>query len=1052
MDLIQLILDALGGAAGITQNQRLLRLHTPLGPEVLLAERAEVIEGIGPDGEAAHAGLSLRMTALSTDTGLQLDDLLGQPVLLELLTAQSRTELRPWHGHVTGFSLLGSDGGMARYELVIEPWLAFLRWRHDSFVFQDMTVMQIVEAVFARHNGQGQLAPAWRWELADASAYPRRSLCIQYNETDLDFVSRLLAEEGLFCWFEHQGDDTSATLGRHTLVIADHNGCFEPAETAVVRFTQSGSASFSEDGLQGWHAARRLRTHSVDLSSFDYRSLGLRGVAAEAEGAGDVALKAIDVPGLYAYEDTAQGERLAKAWLQAMQAPAEQWHGTGTARSLKPGTTFEVLEHPGNDSGPFVALQLTHHARSNLSADMQAQLQQWLGDLPAWARVPPAQRGRLSNAGEEPLYRLTLLAQRSATPVRAPASAAGLLARPTIHGAQTALVVGLDAPVHTDRDHRVKVQFHWQRGSASSHELTHDQGCNAPASDASGTWVRVSEALAGDNWGSHFVPRLGQEVVVSFIDGDIDRPVITGAVYNGMGQAEANGGQDGQGNMVAGGNANATGNAPAWFPGQQASGDLEGHRHNAVLNGYKSQELATSANGSGGYNQWVLDDTPDAHRIELSSTTDNTRLQLGHLVLQKDNQRLQPRGHGVDITTAAYGATRAGSGLLLSAHGRQPSTTGSQQMDTREPQASLEAAQELYLTLADSAQKHEVKLQGEAEPKKLPTFDAQTSLHESLSTTDGSEASSEGGEDSIGGGLGRHAVLGRPDMVLAAPGGVGWFTPASSALSAGRTTTLVAGRDLTATVQRHHATIVKDGIAWFTYGKAQEAKKPNAETGIRLHAGTGSVSVQAASAKALMAADKKVEVASVTDAVTVGAPQHVLLSAGGSSIRITNGSITLTTGGPAVFHAAMKELTSGEAASREPVLLPKVEGDPGDQHFVVKSYTGSPVPNRRYRMRTGNEEVLGVTDAEGKTKVMSGFVGQAVTLELLPDLNEHFLISDAEGRPLANYPYRIKASSGREITGVTNAMGMTDLLFSPEEEVVEIFYSPPSYPEDTNVG
>jgi len=968
MDPIQLILQALGGAAGITQNQRLLRLHTPLGPQVLLAERAEVIEGIGPDDGAPHAGFSIRLTALSTDTYLELDDLLGQPVLLELLTAQSRSDLRPWHGHVTGFSLLGSDGGMARYELVIEPWLALLRWRQDSFVFQDMTVMQIVDAVFQRHNGQGQLVPAWRWELADAAAYPRRSLCIQYNESDLAFVSRLLAEEGLFCWFEHQGDAASATLGQHTLVIADHNGCFKPAATARVRFTQSGSASFSEDGLQSWQAARRLRTHSVDLASFDYRSLGLRGVAAQAEAAGDVPLAAIDVPGLYAYEDSVQGERLAAAWLQAMQAPAEQWRGVGQVRSLCPGSTFEVLEHPSGDAGPFVALQLTHHARSNLSADMQAQLQQWLGDLPAWARVPSAQRGRLANAGEEPLYRVQLQAQRSATPVRAPATASGPLHRPTIHGAQTALVVGLDAPVHTDRDHRVKVQFHWQRGSASSHALSHDQGCNAPASDASGTWVRVSEAIAGANWGSHFVPRLGQEVVVSFIDGDIDRPVITGAVYNGVGQAQANGGQDGQGNSVAAGNANATGNAPAWFPGQQPSGELEGHRHNAVLNGYKSQELAASANGSGGYNQWVLDDTPQANRIELSSTTESTRLQLGHLLQQRDNQRLQPRGHGVDITTAAFGAARAGSGLLLSAHGRQPSTTTSQQMDTREPQASIEAAQDLYLTLADSAQKHETKLQGEAEPKKLATFAAQTALTESLKAIDGSEANGEGGEDSIGGGLGRHASFGRPDMVLAAPGGVGWFTPASGVVSAGQTTTLVAGKDLTTTVQRHLATVVKDGLVWFTYGKAQDAKKPNAETGIRLHAGTGSVSVQAASAKALMAADKKVEVASVTDAVTVGSPKHVLLSAGGSSIRITNGSITLTTGGPAVFKAATKELGAAASASTQLTLTPV--GSLYDEQFVVKDeHTGEPLAFLPYRITDSSGKVIaeGRTDEHGKT-------------------------------------------------------------------------------------
>jgi type VI secretion system secreted protein VgrG len=912
MGWVQRILDALGGG-GPTQHQRLLRLHTPLGPEVLLAERAEVVEAIGPEGDAeAPAGFRLHITALSTDAHLGLQDLVGRPVLLELLTAASRTALRPWHGHVTRFGLLGSDGGLARYELVVEPWLAFLRWRQDAFVFQDMSVPQIVDAVFARYQGQGTLVPAWRWELADAAVYPRRSLAIQYHESDLGFVSRLLAEEGLFWWFEHEGDAAGEALGTHTLVIADHNGAFKPAATPQVRYTQSGSASFSEDGLQRWQRARQLRTHGVELASYDYRSLGLREVSASAEGAGDVPLVAVDVPGVYAYEDSAQGQRLAQRWLEALQSGTEQWTGEGTVRGLAPGTTLRVQEHSDADPGPFVALKLVHRARNNLGADSQAQLQRWLGDAPAWARAGQ----RLGNASEEPLYRVQLTAQRSSVPVRATAGVAGLLPRPTVHGTQTALVVGLDAPVHTDRDHRVKIQFHWQRGAMSSHGLEADGDDNAPATDAAGTWVRVSELLAGANWGSHFIPRLGQEVVVSFVEGDIDRPVVTGAVYNGVGAENA------QGNTVLAGNAGATGNAAAWFPGTQAQGALQGHRHNAVLSGYKSQELQSSTSGTGGYNQWVLDDTPQAHRIELSSTTAATRLQLGHLLMQRDNQRLQPRGHGFDLATSAYGALRAGSGMLLSAHGRQPSISATKQMDSREPQAVLQTAQELARTLADSSQKHQAQQVGEPEPKKLAVSLAQAGLFESLQAVEGSDAADDGDATRIGGGLGRYPVLGRPDLVMAAPGGIGSFTPASLVVSAGHTTSLVAGQDITLTAQRHHAVVVKNGLVWFTYGKAQNANKPNTETGIALHAATGSVSVQAASAKSLWTADKKVEVASTGDAVTVGSPQHVLFNGGGSSVRITNGNITLTTQGPAVFKAAVKELT-GAASAEAQLQMPK---------------------------------------------------------------------------------------------------------------------------------
>ena len=198
----------------------------------------------------------------------------------------------------------------------------------------------------------------------------------------------------------------------------------------------------------------------------------------------------------------------------------------------------------------------------------------------------------------------------------------------------------------------------------ADHDGTFEGDANAPASDASGTWVRVGQSVAGANWGAVFTPRLGQEVLVQFMHGDIDRPVVIGALYNGQGHPDA------QGNQIAGGAATATGNAAAWFPGSKKQGELQGHQHAAVLSGYKSQELGSSQSGSGGHNQLVFDDSPGAGRIELASTSAQTRLQLGHLLNQNDNQRLQPRGHGLDLSTAAWGAVRAGSGMLLSAHAK----------------------------------------------------------------------------------------------------------------------------------------------------------------------------------------------------------------------------------------------------------------------------------------------------------------------------------------------------------------------------------------------
>jgi type VI secretion system secreted protein VgrG len=477
-------------------------------------------------------------------------------------------------------------------------------------------------------------------------------------------------------------------------------------------------------------------------------------------------------------------------------------------------------------------------------------------------------------------------------------------------------------PVHTDRDQRIKVQFHWQRGGNASHRLSHPADDNAPASDASGTWVRVAQTVAGANWGAVFTPRLGQEVLVQFVAGDVDRPVVVGVVYNGQGSANA------QGNQVAGGAASATGNAAAWFPGEKNQGKLQGHQHNAVLSGYKSQELSGSQTGTAGYNQLVFDDTSGAGRMELSSTTSATRLQLGHLLQQSDNQRLQQRGHGLDLSSAAWGALRAGSGLLLSTHARQGSQGGSRALDSRAPAAQVEQGQQLLHTLAESAQQHNAKLiSPQAEPnvvgakkadtaKQLAVEQALYASLDSLGTSDQRSAQADQSAQATGGGAGYITAWSRPDLVLASPSGIAAFTPAASVLSAGNTLSWVAGQDLQQVAQGNYAVAVKSGLVFYTYGKATNTAKPNTETGIKLHAASGNVNTQSQSGATRITADKAVDVSSTSGMVKITAPKHILLTAAGAAIDMQPGSITLKGPGKVEFKASMKVLTSPGSASQ----------------------------------------------------------------------------------------------------------------------------------------
>jgi type VI secretion system secreted protein VgrG len=754
--------------SGWKQTHRLLRLATVLGGDALLPEQVRQVEGIGAqeeEGGDAAVGFKLQLTVLSTDAHLNLADLIGQPARLDLLTQASRSQLRPFHGHITAAEQLASNGGFARYRLVIEPWLAFLRYRSDSFIFQNKSVIQIVESLFADYQNQGKLAPQWRWELADKTVYPKRSLTTQYQETDLAFLQRLLAEEGLYYWFEHasagQGE-AGSSLGSHTLVIADHNAAFKPNAQAQIRYTRA-DATEAADSLQQWAPRQQIQTSAISIASWDYRSLSSRPVTSQAAQAA-IVLTQHDDPGVYAYEDRAQGQRLADNQLAALQATTNTIDAQGTVRTLSPASTFSLADHhtgPGEPAS-YLVLQVTHQARNNFTEAFVKGVADTLGTSPLAADMNQAQgantpasksnnnsknnnsKNSNNNNDNTPLYTnhfTAIPARVPYKPLQADGHGSQLHPKPTLHGTQTAIVVGTGgSPQHTDRDHRLKIQFHWQRGAHASSRTSHpstDSADNAPANEQSGTWVRVATPVAGANWGSIFLPRIGQEVLVAFLHGDIDRPIILGSLYNGQGATDA------QSNQVAGGAASSTGNASAWFPGEAGA-----HAHNAVLSGLKTQSLDASQTGSGGYNQLVFDDSAGQSRISLATTQANTQLNLGHLKHQHDNQRKPSLGHGAELTTQGAAALRAGSGILLSTDKR--ANASSTQLDSREAQTQTEQSQQLAKALIETAQKHNAKLKregkAEAAPDKLTVITALTQTSKSLKAIDVREALGSGGQ------------------------------------------------------------------------------------------------------------------------------------------------------------------------------------------------------------------------------------------------------------------------------------------------------------------
>ncbi|WP_246265475.1 type VI secretion system Vgr family protein [Aromatoleum diolicum] len=883
----------------------MLTLITPAGADALLAETATIDEALGP--VADHAGFRIDLTALSVNADLSLTALLGQPARLDLQTSASRTLLRSFHGHVTRAVRLGADGGFARYRLTIEPWLSFLGQTQDSYLFQDKSIVEIIDELLGDWNGQGKLVPAWRWDLADPAVYPKRGMTTQYRESDLAFFKRLLAEEGLFCWFEHQADPGD-TLGAHTLVIADHNAAFIDNTQPRIRFTQAG-ATLSEDSVDRWHAIRQLDTGNMQASSWDYRSLGMRpqATASAIENGAGPSTVSWDDPGPYAWPTAAHGERMILRHRQAIDARMKQFVGEGTVRSVAPGTIFTLADHAEHDRDAidqrqFLITAVIHRARNNLTT--------------------PPELPRPEGVTVD-LYRNEIRAVRAPVPWRplvADGHGRSIHPRPTVPGTLTAIVVGdsagdgKPAPTHTDRDLRIRVQFPWQRGSRSASRCAHPSGAdNAPANACLGVWLRVLAPVAGANWGGHFTPRPGQEVLVAFQNGNIDRPVVIGGLYNAQGQTDA------AGNRIGGGTQHGTANAPAWFVGQADPA----HGHRASLSGIKSQQLSASRSGQGGYNQLVFDDAPGEARIELATTEYTSRLQLGHLKQQTDNARQADRGHGAELASQAAVALRAGSGLLISADAR--SAGAGHHLDSREAIAQTEDAQSLIQSLADIAQKQKAGLKDESTPDKLPASVSLTHAREVLTATTscrgstGTAAADPNGFTATGGGTGTVTAWSEPRIQYSAPAGIAQLTPQDQILAAGNSLVIASGQDAQLIAQGNHSLAVKDGLALFTVGKAGKGPKPNTETGIHLHAASGKVSLQSQSGKTTAAADKTVTIASTDAGLTVSAKQHILATAQGAYLKIAGGNIELHAPGKVALKASMKNLTGPASAA---VVLP----------------------------------------------------------------------------------------------------------------------------------
>jgi type VI secretion system secreted protein VgrG len=513
----------------LSQSERPAILDTPFhGDEELVFSRLDAHEGISELYE-------FRIEALSKKPDLDFDKALGRHCHVEInvveyesTTTITARKKRYFSGLLAEAQWLGMQEDLHLYRLTLRPWLWLLGHKATCKIFHNKPVHEIIDKVL-RRGGLGELR-------LDLKSYPTLEYCVQYRESDLAFVSRLMEEYGICYYFEHEA-------GKHRLVLADQKSSHKPipkTET-LPYFPLDKNNRRGGEHVSHWMTERRFQTGKFVFRDYDYSKpdADMQVEEEATEAYQNAKLEAFDFPGRY--REKGDGSKLAKVRLQSEQARDRRRLASGEAVTLYPGGLTTLQNHLVDaENQQYLVVRASH----------------------SYNGMQTYRSGAGAGKGQE--YSGQYEFQVADRPFRPPQ----ITPKPTIFGPQTARVVAekknKGEEIDTDDKGRILVKFHWDRDD--------DYSCR----------VRVAQPWAGTGWGGSFIPRIDQEVIVEFLEGDIDRPLVVGAVYNG------------KHDMPFGTSAKKT------------------------INGIKSD----STKGGGGYNELTFDDLKKSEKMEIRAEKD----------------------------------------------------------------------------------------------------------------------------------------------------------------------------------------------------------------------------------------------------------------------------------------------------------------------------------------------------------------------------------------------------------------------------------------------
>lgn len=869
--------------AGLTEANRPIRLR--LSGEKGVADDKLLVKHISGI-ETICGGIEYCLLCVSTTAGMPLKQFIANPVEIQFVTDSGG--LRSVCGIVASAAEGQSDGGLATYQLIVRDALSLLEKTCSTRVFRNLSEVDVTDRILSEWRAANPVAArAFEFDLANLKDYPAREFTMQYNESTAAFLRRLWKRRGI-AWFfrpgaasERGSDETPV----HTLVLFDDAMVLKQNAAGTVRYHRDHGTE-QRDSITAWHAVRQLTPGRATRSSWDYaqaRSMHSHDRSGANQGGQGNQFAAslddylVDVP--HAGDNDQDYHDLGRLHVERHEYEAKYFQAESSDRDLCVGEWNGVSGHPELDTHPaeereFVITELRVEAENNLPKTFDGRARR-LFALNHWR----ADSGALDQASAERGVRYTnrFSCVRRGIPIVPAYDPRIDLPRTE---AQSVTVVGpANEEIHCDALGRVKIRFPGCR----EEDHAHAQGAGASDSDRDSAWVRVASGWAGAQYGATSLPRVGDEVILVFLAGDPDKPLIIGRVHG------------------------ADTPPPSFSRRSQLPGDK-------YLSGIRSKEGKAQR-----YNQLRMDDTPGQISVQLESEHGHSQLNLGYLTEPRSDGKAALVGEGFNLATGESGAIRTAKALLISAWKRL--NTG-KQLGCEEHLALMQDCLDLFKSLGQYAAEHQALALDPA---------AQAELGEDV-------AAAAGGSNTNPQGQG-----GKPTLSITAPAGMAVTTPKTIVSYAGVNVDTVAQQHMQLTSGQRFNLNAGKGISLFSHmdGITQIAHKG------KFLMQSQHDDIQIDSAKDIKVTAAKRLIIMAEEEITLMVSGGAYLTLKGKNAEIGGpGPLTVKTdghhwNGPASASTELPAFTAGDFR-RTPRLLRSSDGKPveGMQLHVERSDEG----------------------------------------------------------------------------------------------------------------